>query len=426
LRWQNDRKAYVASMTITDQQIEALRPLLQLIYKGEGTYESVNRGRAGDTPDGKLGAITDLTLAEVMQLQRDKTVFAVGAPQFIPATLGGVVAESKADVSAKFGPATQDRLAAWLILGRKRPPLRDYLRGRKGATLQAAVDALAYEWASLPGWNGRGMYDGDSAGNRAHGSLEEVKQTLEEVRQRLAAPGPSKPAPAPVAPPVLYQIRAVHDTWLKKTTAAAASLSDEQKVLVRAGHEFGVVEHCELAQHGHTQVTLSHGAGQWFIFDAHWAHPGTTGKPATTIDWSDFSCQVTEYLTVGEILRYDHRRRPAPNSRVIPALLRMAHQHRVIREANGGPLGVTSFYRPEPINQQVGGVPNSWHVHGGAMDVYPVRGHTLQWLFDHLRTRWTGGLGDGRDRGFLHLDEQSGGRYVPSGGVRPARAIWRY
>lgn len=417
-------------MTITKQQVDALRPLLDLIYKGEGGYESVNRGRAGDTPNGLPGRLTSKKLSEVMQLQRSGDVFAVGAPQFVPETLQQVVAESKTSVKQAFSPALQDLLACWLILGRKRPPLRDYLLSRDGATLQAAMDALAYEWASLPGSNGRGMYDGDAAGNRAKGSVVMVRDTLALVRDRLAALGREKPATAPAAAekaegPVLYRIEAVRDTWLKKSADEASTLPDDMKVLVRAGRGFGVVESNELATHGHTQVTLSHGAGQWMIFDSHWAHPGTTGPRATVIDWTDFFCQVTPVLTVGEILRYDHRRRPAPGSHAIPAILRMAQQHLAIRTAIKVPLGVTSFYRPEPINRQVGGVPNSWHVHGGAMDLYPVRGHTLQWLYDHLQTRWTGGLGDGRSRGFLHLDEDNGGRYVPGGGVRPRR-IWRY
>jgi uncharacterized protein YcbK (DUF882 family) len=85
---------------------------------------------------------------------------------------------------------------------------------------------------------------------------------------------------------------------------------------------------------------------------------------------------------------------------------------------------VTSFYRPEPINSQVGGVPGSKHTTGEAFDIYPVD-RSLESFYQWIRVRWTGGLGDGRPRGFIHLDTRGGGGFVPGAGVRPA-AEWIY
>lgn len=87
-------------------------------------------------------------------------------------------------------------------------------------------------------------------------------------------------------------------------------------------------------------------------------------------------------------------------------------------------MGVTSFYRPEPINAQVGGVPGSRHVSGEAFDIYPVD-RSLESFYQWIRRRWTGGLGDGRARGFIHLDCRGGGGFVPGAGARPA-AEWIY
>jgi uncharacterized protein YcbK (DUF882 family) len=109
---------------------------------------------------------------------------------------------------------------------------------------------------------------------------------------------------------------------------------------------------------------------------------------------------------------------------VIPRILGTAAEFQSIRQAWGRPLGMTSFYRPEPINREVGGVPNSFHVTGMAIDIYPV-GMPLQALYQWLLVRWTGGFGDGRDRGFIHLDRRGGGRFVPGAGARPA-AVWTY
>jgi hypothetical protein len=142
------------------------------------------------------------------------------------------------------------------------------------------------------------------------------------------------------------------------------------------------------------------------------------------IDWSDFDALVTPNLTVGEVLQFDRRRRPSAQSSVIPRILSTAAEFQSIRQAWGRPLGMTSFYRPEPINREVGGVPGSFHVTGLAIDIYPI-GMPLQALYNWLLVRWTGGFGDGRNRGFIHLDRRNGGRFVPGAGVRPA-AVWTY
>jgi hypothetical protein len=96
----------------------------------------------------------------------------------------------------------------------------------------------------------------------------------------------------------------------------------------------------------------------------------------------------------------------------------------MIRNSWGSSLGVTSFYRPEPINSLVGGVPGSRHTTGEAMDLYPV-GRSIDAFYAWISSRWSGGLGDGRHRGFLHLDTRDGGGFDAAGGSRPA-VIWTY
>jgi hypothetical protein len=255
---------------------------------------------------------------------------------------------------------------------------------------------------------------------------------------------PTSSKPAAAAPegkaieapqkPVIFTFQAVQDTWLKKSTAAAADLSEDQKVMVPAGHQMPVVASTELPGQAHELVELGHGAGQWHAFSPHFrrlqAKAPAAAPPAALllqpgmIDWSDFDALVTPNLTVGEVLQFDWRRRPSAQSSVIPRILGTAAEFQSIRQAWGRPLGMTSFYRPEPINREVGGVPNSFHVTGMAIDIYPI-GLPLQALYNWLLVRWTGGFGDGRDRGFIHLDRRNGGRFVPGAGVRPA-AVWTY
>jgi hypothetical protein len=219
------------------------------------------------------------------------------------------------------------------------------------------------------------------------------------------------------------RIQAVQDTWLKKETVQSSELGEDERVAVPAGKSYSVLKWNELPTQAHAEVSLDHGAGTWYIYEPHWKHEGPhRDKP--DVDWEDFDCLLTPNITVGEVLQYDKRRIPAKGASVRARLLRTAAEFQKVRDAWGGPLGVTSFYRPEPINQQVGGVPGSRHVVGEAFDVYPVD-RSLESFYQWIRVRWTGGLGDGRHRGFVHMDTRLGGGFVPGAGARPA-AEWTY
>lgn len=225
--------------------------------------------------------------------------------------------------------------------------------------------------------------------------------------------------------PILYRIEAVQATWLKKERVQASELGEKEKVFCGPGKDYAVVAYEEIPADGHARVELAAGAGTWFLFEPHWRKV-TGGAPgmATEVDWSDFSCLVTPSLSVGEVLQFDKRRIPPEGAAVRLRLLRTAAEFQRIREAWGGPLGVTSFYRPANVNALVGGVPNSKHVTGEAFDIYPI-GRSLGSFYQWIRVRWTGGLGDGRARGFVHVDVRGGGSFVPGAGARPF-AEWTY
>jgi hypothetical protein len=259
-----------------------------------------------------------------------------------------------------------------------------------------------------------------------------LRPSSDRDQTQAAADGPAvdqgaSRAPDPgLAKPVLMTITATADTWLKKGAAPADELPAGQKLAAARGQRFGVVAVTELPRTAHVQVELAAGAGTWIIWQPHWRGFSElpTGLPGGSIDWSDFSAAVGSYLTVGEVLQFDPRRRPPADSADIGRLLNTARQFDAVRRAWGGPLGVTSFYRPEPINRQVGGARASQHVPGCAMDVYPID-RSLDEFYNWIYGRWTGGLGDGRNKGFVHLDTRGGGGFVPGAGRRPA-AVWDY
>jgi hypothetical protein len=175
-----------------EREITACRPLLDLIYRHEAggfasPYEAYNRGGAGDSL-GKPwpGGLQNLTIAQIKTLQQAGKLFAVGAPQLIPSTLveqQGLAGLSDADL---FSAVNQDRLTTAILLRGKRPMLARFLL--QGTNQAAAIDDLAFEWASLPNSQGKGWYDGDKGGNKAHGSLAAVIGALQASRARVLSP----------------------------------------------------------------------------------------------------------------------------------------------------------------------------------------------------------------------------------------------
>lgn len=155
--------------------------LLGLIRSGEGGWNSVNRGVAGDSPGG-IGNITSRTIGSLEQMQSKGQVFAVGAYQFTPGVLARARRESGLSPDAPFTPENQNRLAMALIVGSKRPALAKYVTGR-GSDLDAAHWDIAREWAALQAPNGRGVYDGDKGGNRASIPASRVRAMLEQARR---------------------------------------------------------------------------------------------------------------------------------------------------------------------------------------------------------------------------------------------------
>jgi lysozyme family protein len=142
-----------------------------------------------------------------------------------------------------------------------------------------------------------------------------------------------------------------------------------------------------------------------------------------SIDWRNWQAHVSEYFTVGEVCQWDQRRIPS-DPQIMRNILKLAQELDKIRLAWGNPLGVTSWYRPPAINREVGGVANSQHLYGLAVDIYPVGGD-VRTFEDWIDQRWSGRLGWGAARGFVHLDIRDGGGFVV-GGAAGKGTRWTY
>lgn len=136
-------------------------------------------------------------------------------------------------------------------------------------------------------------------------------------------------------------------------------------------------------------------------------------KPGV-IDWKNSSQKISAYFSVGEVTQGDSRRIPT-DPQVIKNILDLAKKLDELREDWGklrlgtsAALGVTSWYRPEAVNREVGGVSNSAHIKGYAADIYPLNsqpGDTeLREFQAYCEEHWVGGVGRGAYKGFVHLD----------------------
>lgn len=215
------------------------------------------------------------------------------------------------------------------------------------------------------------------------------------------------------------------DTFLKKAPIDSKYLSAEGKKGFSKGDKLELTRADSIAADAHAWFTLKGAGERWAAYGPHWSPAvGTPAAVPEKVVWTDFGAKVSKYLTVGEVLQYDARRKPRPGSIEEKNILAIAKEFDAIREAWGGPLGVTSGHRPEPINAQVGGVPGSYHIKGMALDIYPVN-DSLQKFHAWLAQRWSGGYGDGRNKGFIHIDTRNGGKFDKRAGVKPA-TIWTY
>lgn len=180
----------------------------EIISRGEGNYNSVNRGL--DTKTGKnYGSFeTDLSKMTINQiLARNKLDFgdknrmnAVGKYQVIASTMKQAKKAMGLTGNEKFTKEMQERIFKEFLVP-KRKGLADYLNGGKTSLIQAQYEA-SMEWASIPvpkGYktqtgktsNGNVTYYDKNGGNKAKkGQGEKIQRELMSIRnsKKLAPP----------------------------------------------------------------------------------------------------------------------------------------------------------------------------------------------------------------------------------------------
>lgn len=88
---------------------------------------------------------------------------------------------------------------------------------------------------------------------------------------------------------------------------------------------------------------------------------------------------------------------------IVDAIVAFARQLETARELLQRPMIITSWYRDKATNARVGGVRNSPHLTGRAVDFF-CQDLTEQDVYERLHDFWAGGLGTYSATGHSHLD----------------------
>jgi len=136
---------------------------------------------------------------------------------------------------------------------------------------------------------------------------------------------------------------------------------------------------------------------------------GIPSKPSVvwTI-WTPNNIELNASIIVGGSFTWAEAtrggsRRP-PDQQTLDGIVRIATLAQRARNFIDRPFTVTSWYRDPQSNADVGGVSNSRHINGDAIDFW-VDGMTGLEIYNLLDPSWTGGLGQYRRFPFLcHID----------------------
>lgn len=166
-------------------------PLGDLISRGEGGYNSYNRGTqhgrivpGNQKLDFSVMTLEELTRRQGLPSGNPEKVFAVGKYQVIPPTMSGAISQLHLDPTAKYSPEVQERIFSEYLIRSKRPAIYNYIVDGLGVSLHAAQKAASQEWASIDDPDTPGKPYGEYAkhGNRSSIRAAQVAKALDSMR----------------------------------------------------------------------------------------------------------------------------------------------------------------------------------------------------------------------------------------------------
>ncbi|MDN7488476.1 mannosyl-glycoprotein endo-beta-N-acetylglucosamidase [Burkholderia sp. AU45274] len=205
----------------------------KLIARGEGDYNSVNRGARGGYRAGTEN-LEGMTLAQVMAAQRAGQFNAAGRYQIISSTLAEAARGLKLNGSEIFDRKLQDRIFEQYLVRNKRRAISDYVEGRSD-DLRAALRAASREWASVADPDtGRSYYAG-KGNNRASISAAEMEAALRNTRATYQPPAAAMAQAATASATTnkveVNQTTQIHVNGAGDPSAAGRAVEREQRAV---------------------------------------------------------------------------------------------------------------------------------------------------------------------------------------------------
>lgn len=230
------------------------------------------------------------------------------------------------------------------------------------------------------------------------------------------------------------ELTVLNNTVFKQEPKQSDELSDDQKVSVKEGTKFEVIDH-EPAIRKHVKVTLQDelsGSKIWFVFAGHIDVEGTE-EGNNPVDDDDpgppkpGGFKLPGYMSMfylgDPILRggnftwaeaTKNGTRIPVNKEVVYGILRVADAMQDVRAYLGDrKITVNSWYRDPVTNRRVGGASRSRHLVGDAVD-FTVEGISPYEVNRQLESWWGSRGGLASASSFTHID------------VRGYKARWRY
>lgn len=237
------------------------------------------------------------------------------------------------------------------------------------------------------------------------------------------------------------KIRVLNDTFFKASTQQSTQLKDSEKILIKKGTEFQVVED-QPADGNHVEVVLAHPIGQlnrnkWYIFMGHIEIEGSeeNNRPQEQAEANVTKISVvktgpfklpghssTFYLS-DPVISGGHfswaeatkngTRIPTDKS-IVDGIIKIAHVMEEVREYLGNrPITINSWYRDPASNRKAGGASRSRHMSGDAVD-FVVQGISPPEVHKRIEPWWGNRGGVASASCFTHID------------ARGYKARWRY
>nr|WP_322073329.1 mannosyl-glycoprotein endo-beta-N-acetylglucosamidase [Burkholderia cepacia] len=204
----------------------------KLIARGEGDYNSVNRGARGGYRAGSEN-LEGMTLAQVMAAQRAGQFNAAGRYQIIGSTLAEAARGLKLNGSERFDRKLQDRIFEQYLVQNKRRAIADYVEGRSD-DLRGALRAASREWASVADPDSGRSYYAGKGNNRASITAAEMAAALRNTRATyqppaaLTAQSAERIGPAKVE---MHQSTQIHVIGASDPSAAGRAVEREQRAV---------------------------------------------------------------------------------------------------------------------------------------------------------------------------------------------------